>query len=70
MSETKPQQKTLRLDEIRLDGGTQPRIMINEKVVDEYAELYRDGQELPPVTIFFDGTTYWLAGRLSSFPRH
>ena len=53
--------KTLRLDEIRIDGGTQPRVAIDERVVAEYAELYGNGVNLPPVTVFFDGATYWLA---------
>ena len=61
MTESQPQIKSLRLDQLRLDGGTQPRIMINEKVVDEYAELCRDGHEFPPVTVFFDGATHWMS---------
>lgn len=63
MPETKPQPqlKTLRLDQLRLDGDTQPRVMIDENVVIEYAELYRDGKTLAPVIVFFDGATYWLA---------
>lgn len=48
-------------DKIRIDGGTQPRAEINETVVAEYAELLADNVELPPVTLFFDGTDYWLA---------
>ena len=52
---------TLHLDQIRIDGGTQPRVAINEQVVDEYAELLAGGVTLPPVTVFFDGATYWLA---------
>ena len=51
----------LRLDQIRIDGGTQPRVAIDEQVVAEYAELYSTGADLPPVTVFFDGETYWLA---------
>ena len=53
--------ETLRLDQIRIDGGTQPRVAIDERVVAEYAELYSNGVDLPPVTVFFDGATYWLA---------
>ena len=51
----------LRLDQIRIDGGTQPRVAIDQTVVDEYAGIYGDGQSLPPVVVFFDGVTYWLA---------
>ena len=53
--------KTLKLDQIRIDGGTQPRVAIDEQIVAEYAELYGSGVNLPPVTVFFDGATYWLA---------
>jgi len=53
--------KTLKLDQIRIDGGTQPRVAIDEQVVADYADLYAGGENLPPVTVFFDGTAYWLA---------
>jgi len=53
--------QNLTLDQIRIDGGTQPRVAIDEQVVAEYAELYSTGVDLPPVTVFFDGATYWLA---------
>lgn len=55
------EKQTLRLDQIRIDGGTQPRVAIDEQAVAEYAELYSEGVDLPPVTVFFDGATYWLA---------
>jgi hypothetical protein len=51
----------LRLDQIRIDGGTQPRVEIDQGVVSEYADLYRRGKDLKPVVVFFDGATYWLA---------
>ena len=53
--------QNLTLDQIRIDGGTQPRVAIDERAVAEYAELYGRGVDLPPVTVFFDGTAYWLA---------
>ena len=51
----------LGLDRIRIDGGTQPRTAIDEDVVADYADLCGSGVDLPPVTVFFDGTAYWLA---------
>lgn len=51
----------IKLEHIRIDGGTQPRVAIDESTVAEYAELYGNGVELPPVVVFFDGATYWLA---------
>jgi len=53
--------QNLTLDQIRIDGGTQPRVAIDEQVVADYAELYSTGADLPPVTVFFDGAAYWLA---------
>ena len=47
---TEPQ--NLKLDQIRLDGGTQPRVTISEKIVAEYADHYGSGVDLPPVTVF------------------
>lgn len=51
----------LRLDEIRLDGGTQPRAALNHDVIGEYAEAIQDGAVFPPVDVFYDGANYWLA---------
>lgn len=46
---------------LRTDGGTQLRAEIHTFTVEEYAELYSDGVDMPPVVAFFDGTDYWLA---------
>jgi hypothetical protein len=51
----------LDIDRIRIDGGTQPRDHINVEVAERYKALIEDGREFPPVTVFFDGTDYWLA---------
>ncbi|MCC5828942.1 MAG: hypothetical protein JJU36_05795 [Phycisphaeraceae bacterium] len=53
--------QTLNLDQIRIDGGTQPRVAIDQGIVDEYAEQYSTGVDLNPVVVFHDGATYWLA---------
>ncbi len=49
------------LDEIRIDGGTQLRDEIDEDVKHEYADRMNDGDNFPPVVVFFDGEFYWLA---------
>ncbi|NOZ19566.1 MAG: hypothetical protein GXP25_00595 [Planctomycetes bacterium] len=54
----RPKVENLGLDRIRTDGG---RGSVNDEVVAEYADLYRQDEILPPVTVFFDGATYWLA---------
>ena len=51
----------LALEEIRRDGGTQPRATINHLTVTEYAADMREGASFPPVLLFFDGADYWLA---------
>lgn len=49
------------LEKIRIDCGTQPRLKIDERVVGEYSEAIKSGAIFPPVTVFTDGTTYYLA---------
>ncbi len=51
----------LELAKIRLDGGTQPRAELDQVTIDDYAEDMANGDTFPPVTVFFDGTDYWLA---------
>lgn len=57
----------MRVDQIRIDGGTQPRAQINEAVVSEYAEALTDGAKLPAVVVFHDGADYWLADGFHRF---
>jgi hypothetical protein len=57
----------LRLDQIRLDGDTQVRVVRNEAVVEHYMELRNEGVRLPELLVFHDGTDYWLA---DGFHRH
>jgi ParB-like chromosome segregation protein Spo0J len=51
----------LALDQIRMDGGTQSRAQLDWVAIDEYAAAMKDGEEFPPIVVFFDGTDYWLA---------
>ncbi len=54
--------KSIPLDKLRLDGDTQPRAVIDQDAVDEYAARYTvKPQTMPAVTVFFDGVDYWLA---------
>lgn len=53
--------KKLNLLTIKIDGGTQARVALNQDVVTEYAESMREGDVFPPITVFFDGSDYWLA---------
>jgi ParB-like nuclease domain len=58
---------------IRRDGGTQSRVKIDEATVAEYAEAMSDEtRPFPPVSVFYDGTDYWLADgfhRLAAWER-
>ena len=54
----------LELGKIRLDETTQPRVLIDYEVCEEYAAAMREGdfnKKFPPVEVFFDGCDYWLA---------
>lgn len=51
----------LELSSIRIDGGTQSRAEQNQSVVTEYADAYKNGAQMPPVVVFYDGSEYWLA---------
>lgn len=51
----------IEISKIRRDGGTQPRAGTNETAVAEYAEAMKAGAQFPPVMLFYDGSTYWLA---------
>ena len=62
--------KTLELKQIRIDGGTQPRVEMDQDVLAEYAELLRNGTTFPPVTVFFDGVAYWLADGFHRYHAH
>lgn len=58
---------TLPVEKIRTDGGTQPREAISRDVVNDYADALREGETLPPVDVFQEGKTWWLA---DGFHRH
>lgn len=54
---TKP--RTLPLDSLCLDGGTQVRIEINKEKVREYAELMAGGTIMDPIQVYYDGEKYY-----------
>jgi hypothetical protein len=51
----------LPVEQIEKDATIQPRLQTYPHVVDEYAAAMRKGAVFPPVVVFFDGTTNWLA---------
>lgn len=60
----------IQLSKIRRDGGTQSRLSMDETVIGEYAESLREGAVFPPVTLYFDGESYWLADGFHRFAAH
>jgi hypothetical protein len=51
---------SLKLGEIRADGGTQVRVCIPADAVEEYTAAYEAGTELPDLEVIHDGRAYWL----------
>lgn len=52
--------KKVKLDSIRIDGGTQGRAVIDQPTVYNYLEHMKEGDEFPRMFAVFDGSTYWL----------
>lgn len=67
------------IESIRVDGGTQARAGLDEATLAEYADAYEDLarqqnglSQMPPIVLFHDGSTYWLADgfhRLAAYKR-
>ena len=55
-----PVAEIIPIDKISTEG-TQTRAELNQTVIDEYAEAYEQGIELPPIDVYFDQDLYWLA---------
>ena len=52
---------SLPLTSIRVDWTINARATVRREVSLDYAAALRAGARFPPVIIFFDGETYWLA---------
>ncbi|MFC0132067.1 hypothetical protein CR105_24510 [Massilia eurypsychrophila] len=61
---------TIPLDAVRINGGTQSRVELNQVTIAEYAEAIRAAVDLPPVVTFFDGVTFWLADGFHRYNAH
>jgi uncharacterized ParB-like nuclease family protein len=62
----------LEIARIKATPEAQPRVSLHYPTVEEYAEALRGEVELDPVTVFHDGTDYWLADgfhRLEAYKR-
>ena len=62
--------KDIRLDSIRIDGGTQIRAEIDMMTVVQYAEDLLAGVQFPRVIVFHDGADHWLADGFHRYHAH
>lgn len=62
--------KKLNLNAIRIDGGTQSRVEINNEAVGDYAEAIKVGIDFPAIVVFHDGADYWLADGFHRYHAH
>jgi hypothetical protein len=61
----------VKLQKIRLDGGTQPRKEIDEPLVQHYTEILLEGKDkFPPIELWFDGKAYWPSDGFHRFHAH
>jgi hypothetical protein len=52
--------KKIDLNDIRIDGGTQSRVAIDQNLVFHYVECMKEGDEFPALDTVFDGKIHWL----------
>lgn len=52
--------KTVKLDVICIDGGTQCRVVVDQPTVYNYVEAMKEGDQFPPLETVYDGSTHWL----------
>ncbi len=58
------------LDTITLDAELQPRAAIDRSVLDNYVQLLVDGTTFPPVVVFREDETLWLADGFHRWHAH
>ncbi|MEN9636910.1 MAG: hypothetical protein RL077_5314 [Verrucomicrobiota bacterium] len=61
------QTQELPLGSINLYGGTQARVQTTDEAVESYADEMAQGTTFPPIDVYFDGATYWLADGFHRF---
>lgn len=55
------QEVALSITSIRRDATIQARVGLHEPTIHEYTDAMASGRQFPPVLVFHDGETYWLA---------
>jgi hypothetical protein len=72
VAETRPifmqtQIQEIPLDKVNIFGGTQARLKTTDDAVESYADEMMRGTVFPPINVYFDGATYWLADGFHRF---
>jgi len=62
--------RKIKISKIDIGGETQSRVAINQEAVTDYADALTAGESLPPVVVFHDGATYWLADGFHRYHAH
>ncbi len=57
----------LPLASINIYGGTQARVQTTDDAVESYADEMTQGAVFPPIIVYFDGATHWLADGFHRF---
>jgi ParB-like nuclease domain len=52
--------RKVKLSDIRIDGGTQCRVEIDQSTIYQYLEDMKKGDEFPLIETMYDGANYWL----------
>lgn len=57
----------LLIDQIKAFDNVHGRAGINQQILFAYASIMRDVGQMEPVTVFYDGTNYWLSDGFHRF---
>jgi hypothetical protein len=55
------------LSTINIYGGTQARLKTTDEAVESYADEMSNGAVFPPIAVYYDGATHWLADGFHRF---
>lgn len=61
------QTKEISLEAIDIYGGTQARLKTTDEAVESYADEMSQGTVFPPIAVYYDGATHWLADGFHRF---
>lgn len=54
-------QENIKTASITRDERLQPRVSMDNTTLEEYTTAMRNGEDFPPVIVYYDGTKYWLS---------